>query len=212
MQSATHWENIYSTKSIRDVSWFQKNARYSLDFIRRTQVTHDARIIDVGGGASILISDLILSGYKNLTVIDISAEAIKVAQNQLGAAANCVQWIQADITKVKLPDHSYDLWHDRAAFHFLTEPNERAAYIKTVSAAVKPSGHLILATFAEDGPLKCSGLQIVRYSPQELSAQFDCAFSLVHHEYEEHATPSGTVQRFVYCQFRRHSASNANLL
>ena len=211
MQSASHWEKIYSTKAIHDVSWFQKHARCSLDLIGRTQISPDARIIDVGSGASILISELIALRYKNLTVLDISSAAIAAAQKQLGSAASGVQWIHCDVTKVKLPDHSFDLWHDRAAFHFLTEEHDRAAYIKSVSDAVKPGGHLILATFAEDGPLKCSGLQIVRYSPQDLRAQFDGAFSLVEHQYEEHATPFGTMQRFVYCHFQRRSASNADL-
>jgi ubiquinone/menaquinone biosynthesis C-methylase UbiE len=211
MQSASHWENIYSTKAIHDVSWFQKHARCSLDLIGRTQISPDARIIDVGSGASILISELIARGYKNLTVLDISSAAIAAAQKQLGSAASGVHWIHCDVTKVKISNNSYDLWHDRAAFHFLTEENDRAAYIKSVSDAVKPGGHLILATFAEDGPLKCSGLQIVRYSPQDLRAQFDAAFSLVEHQYEEHATPFGTMQRFVYCHFQRRSASNADL-
>jgi ubiquinone/menaquinone biosynthesis C-methylase UbiE len=211
MQSAPHWENIYSTKAIHDVSWFQKHARCSLDLIGRTQISPDARIIDVGSGASILISELIAGGYKNLTVLDISSAAIAAAQKQLGSAASGVQWIHCDVTKVKLSNHSYDLWHDRAAFHFLTEEHDRAAYIKSVSDAVKPGGHLILATFAEDGPLKCSGLQIVRYSPQDLRAQFEGAFSFVEHQYEEHATPFGTIQRFVYCHFQRRTASNADL-
>ena len=211
MQSAPHWENIYSTKAIHDVSWFQKHARCSLDLIGRTQISPDARIIDVGSGASILISELIARGYKNLTVLDISSAAIAAAQKQLGSTASGVHWIHCDVTKVKISNHSYDLWHDRAAFHFLTEENDRAAYIKSVSDAVKPGGHLILATFAEDGPLKCSGLQIVRYSPQDLRAQFDGAFSFVEHQYQEHATPFGTVQRFVYCHFQRRSASNADL-
>lgn len=211
MQSAPHWENIYSTKAIHDVSWFQKHARCSLDLIGRTQIPPDGRIIDVGSGASILISELIAGGYKNLTVLDISSAAIAAAQKQLGSAASGVQWIHCDVTEVKLSDHSYDLWHDRAAFHFLTEEDDRAAYIKSVSDAVKPGGHLILATFAEDGPLKCSGLQIVRYSPQDLRTQFDSAFSLVEHQYEEHATPFATVQRFVYCHFQRRTASNADL-
>lgn len=211
MQSAPHWENIYSTKAIHDVSWFQKHARCSLDLIGRTQISSDARIIDVGSGASILISELIAGGYKNLTVLDISAAAIAAAQKQLGACASGVQWIHSDVTKVKLSDHSYDLWHDRAAFHFLTEEDDRAAYIKTVSDAVKPGGHLVVATFAEDGPLKCSGLKIVRYSPQELRAQFEGAFTFVEHQYEDHTTPFATVQRFVYCHFQRHAASNADL-
>ncbi len=211
MQSAPHWENIYSTKAIHDVSWFQTHAGCSLDLIDRTQISPDAQIIDVGSGASILISELIAGGYKNLTVLDISAAAIAAAQKQLGSAANGVQWIHSDITTVKLSADAYDLWHDRAAFHFLTEENDRAAYINTVSKAVKPGGHLILATFAEDGPLKCSGLQIVRYSPQDLRAQFDGAFSFVEHQYEDHATPFGSVQRFVYCHFQRRAASNADL-
>lgn len=203
MQSKEHWEHVYSTKSSNDVSWFQEHAERSLQLIRGTDVPLDASIIDIGGGASTLVDDLLKIGYSSLSVLDLSAAALATAQKRVGARASAVQWIEANITSVELPIHSYDVWHDRAVFHFLTTPEERHAYVNAVLRAVKPGGHVIVATFAEDGPTKCSGLPVMRYSANELHAEFGSPFTLLQHEKEEHHTPFGTVQKFVYCYCRK---------
>lgn len=203
MQSKEHWEHVYSTKAIDDVSWFQTHASRSLHLIHSTGISHDASIIDVGGGVSPLVSDLLAEGYRNITVLDISAAALNSAKLQLGKDAEIVEWLEADITKVDLPSHAYDVWHDRAVFHFLTRPEDRKAYIKSVLHAVKPGGHIIIATFAQDGPLQCSGLPVKRYSAQELQKEFGSAFYLVSQESELHHTPFDTTQQFTYCHFRK---------
>ena len=203
MQSKDHWEKVYTTKASDAVSWFQPHADFSVGLIKATGAGLDASIIDVGGGASTLVDDLLANGYTDLTVLDLSASALAAARNRLGAKASAVRWIEADITKADLPGHQFDIWHDRAVFHFLTSPEDRAAYVRTVFHSVKPGGHVIVATFAEDGPNQCSGLPVMRYRPDELHAEFGEAFSLLHHEKEAHHTPSGTVQQFVYCYCRR---------
>jgi len=203
MQSKDHWETVYSTKASDAVSWFQPHADFSVGLIKATGVGHDASIIDVGGGASTLVDDLLANGYTDLTVLDLSASALAAARKRLGSKASAVRWIEADITKADLSANKFDVWHDRAVFHFLTTPEDRAAYVRTVFRSVKPGGHVIVATFAEDGPNQCSGLPVMRYRPDELHAEFGEAFSLLHHEKEAHHTPSGTVQQFVYCYCRR---------
>lgn len=203
MDSKTHWETVYSSKSTDEVSWFQPHADLSLNLIKATGVGRGAAIIDVGGGASTLVDDLVAEGYADLTVLDLSAAALKAARKRLGAEADRVCWLEADITKAALPASRYDIWHDRAVFHFLTAPADRAAYVRTVLRAVKPGGHVIVATFAEDGPLQCSGLPVMRYRADELHDQFGAAFTLLQHQKEEHHTPFGTVQQFVYCYCRR---------
>lgn len=206
MQSKQHWEKVYETKPADAVSWFQPHAESSLDFIHATGVGKDAAIIDVGGGASTLVDDLAAEGYSDLTVLDLSAAALEAARKRLGEGEHKVRWIEADITEVDLPDGRYDVWHDRAVFHFLTAPEEREAYVRTVFRSVKPGGHVIVATFAEDGPEKCSGLPVMRYRPDELHDQFGEAFTLLQHRKEAHHTPSGSVQQFVYCYCRRVSS------
>lgn len=203
MQSKDHWEKVYTTKATDSVSWFQQHADRSLDLIRSAQAGHDAAIIDVGGGASTLVDDLVAEGYTDLTVLDLSAAALATARKRLGLQENKVRWIAADITQVELPSNRYDIWHDRAVFHFLTDPAERAAYVHPVFKSVKPGGHVIVAAFAEDGPLQCSGLPVMRYRAGELHDQFGEAFELLDHSREEHRTPSGAVQPFVYCYCRR---------
>ena len=203
MQPKDHWEQVYATRRADAVSWFQPHAEHSLRLIRDTGVVHSASIIDVGGGASTLVDDLVHAGYTQLTILDLSATALAAARSRLGAAGDAVQWLQADVTGAALPRHAYDVWHDRAVFHFLTSPEERHAYVRTVLHAVRPGGHLIIATFAEDGPTECSGLPVMRYSADELHAEFGDPFTLLHHEKEAHHTPSGTVQQFVYCYCRK---------
>lgn len=205
MQSKQHWENVYTTKATDAVSWFQEHAEHSLKLIQQTGAPLSASIIDIGGGASTLVDDLLAKGYSNLSVLDLSAAALSAARNRLGAKASAVNWLVADITKARLPLHNYDVWHDRAVFHFLTTPEERLAYVQAVLRAVKPGGHVIVATFAEDGPLQCSGLPVMRYNPDELHAEFGELFTLVHHEKESHQTPFGTAQQFTYCYCRKAS-------
>jgi ubiquinone/menaquinone biosynthesis C-methylase UbiE len=206
MQSKDHWEKVYSTKATDAVSWFQTHAGLSLDLIKATGVGRDAAIIDVGGGASTLVDDLLANGYTNLSVLDLSAAALAATQKRLGSLASGVQWIEADITKANLPANRFDVWHDRAVFHFLTSPEDRAAYVQAVFRSVRPGGHVIVATFAEDGPEKCSGLPVMRYRADELHDEFGASFSLLRSEKEAHHTPSGTVQQFVYCYCRRMSS------
>lgn len=203
MQSKEHWEHVYSTKATDSVSWFQEHADHSLRLIAETGVPHTASIIDVGGGASTLVDDLLAKGYQNITVLDLSRSALDSARNRLGARASSVTWLESDITKAELPLHAYDVWHDRAVFHFLTTPEDRQAYVRAALRAVKPGGHIIVATFAEDGPNRCSGLPVMRYSATDLHAEFGEAFTLVAHEKESHHTPFGTIQQFTYCHCRK---------
>lgn len=199
METQQHWENVYQTKSSTEVSWYQPTPEKSLEMIAYTGVPHDGVIIDVGGGASTLADSLLAQGYTEITVLDISAEALVTAKERLGTKADRVQWLVADITTVTLPRHSIDIWHDRAVFHFLTNPDDRQRYIEMVNHALKPEGHIIVATFAPDGPTKCSGLDVMRYAPEELHSTFGDNFTLMHSEQERHHTPFGTEQSFIYC-------------
>jgi SAM-dependent methyltransferase len=206
MQSKDHWEKVYTSKASDAVSWFQPHADRSLNLILGTGVNRTAAIIDVGGGASTLVDDLLENGYTNLSVLDLSAAALETARNRLGAKADKVRWIEADVTRANLPANYFDVWHDRAVFHFLTTPEERAAYVRAVFDSVKPGGHVIVSTFADDGPDQCSGLPVMRYSADGLHDEFGESFELLRHEKEAHHTPSGTVQQFVYCYCRRASS------
>ncbi|MDH2916201.1 MAG: class I SAM-dependent methyltransferase [Gallionella sp.] len=202
MRSKDHWEKVYTTKPTDSVSWFQEHADLSLDLIRSTGAGRDAGIIDVGGGASTLVDDLLAEGYTDLTVLDLSKVALDTSRKRLGDEEKKVRWIDADITEVDLPAKRYDIWHDRAVFHFLTTPEQRAAYVDTVFRSVKAGGHVIVAAFAENGPLECSGLPVMRYRSDELHEQFGESFKLLVHCTEQHHTPSGKVQPFVYCYCR----------
>jgi SAM-dependent methyltransferase len=206
MPSKNHWDQVYSTKSADTVSWYQAHADQSLRLIQQSGLPLSASIIDVGGGASTLVEDLLAHGYTDLSVLDLSQAALSSVQRRLGVAAQQVRWIAGDITRVALPVHAYDLWHDRAVFHFLTDPAQRQAYVNAVLRAVKPGGHVIVATFAEDGPLQCSGLPVMRYRAEELHAEFGAPFTLLRHEREEHQTPAGTTQKFIYCYCRKEAS------
>lgn len=203
MHTKDHWQHVYTTKPADSVSWFQPRAEISLRLIGATGVTRSAPVIDVGGGASTLVDGLLADGYSQLSVLDISAAALAVARERLGQGGSSVQWIEADITEAALPAAGYALWHDRAAFHFLTADEAVDAYWRQVLHAVRPGGHLIIATFAEDGPVQCSGLAIRRYSQAEPQAVFAGAFQLRHYEKELHRTPWESVQSFGYCSFER---------
>jgi 2-polyprenyl-3-methyl-5-hydroxy-6-metoxy-1,4-benzoquinol methylase len=193
-----HWETVYDNKTADRVSWFQQHAASSLRLIEGC-AGKDAHIIDVGGGASVLVDNLLDAGYQNLTVLDLAESALATSRLRLGARAQSVQWIAADITRAELPAARYDVWHDRAVFHFLTDPADRARYVAQVLKSVKPGGHVIVATFGPGGPLQCSGLDVMRYAPDALHAEFGAPFRLLGHQTEIHHTPSGQEQEFVYC-------------
>lgn len=203
MDCKTHWEHIYQTKSPAQVSWFQEHSLQSLQFIIHTSVAKTGQIIGVGGGPSALVGDLLDSGYQSITVLDISGAALEAAQKRLGERAGDVTWLEADILQTTLPHHAYDLWHDRAVFHFLTAPEDRRRYVKLVEKSVKPGGHVIVATFASDGPERCSGLPVSRYEPESLHSEFGDGFILLESTHEVHNTPFGTEQKFIYCYCRK---------
>jgi len=199
MEMQAHWGKVYATKAPDRVSWFQPHLQTSLGLIERAAAERSASIIDVGAGASTLVDDLLLAGYENITVLDISQAAIDVAQNRLGEASKSMQWLRADVTGGKFPASTYDVWHDRAVFHFLTKQEERFAYVRNVARAVKPGGHVIVSTFGPEGPEKCSGLDVMRYDAQSLHREFGQRFRLVESSKELHQTPFGTTQQFLYC-------------
>ena len=204
MESMSHWERVYASRAPEAVSWYQPHAALSLDLIRRIGAGPGTRLIDVGGGASTLVDDLLMQGLADVTVLDISAAALRIAQARLGEQAARVRWINGDITRVALAPGAYDIWHDRAVFHFLTDPADRAAYVAQVRRAVRPGGHVIVAAFGPEAPPQCSGLPVVRYEPGQLHAQFGGQFELVDHRSEAHRTPSGAIQQFVYCHCVLH--------
>jgi SAM-dependent methyltransferase len=200
MDAQQHWETIYETKAPSQVSWFRPHLETSLTLLERaTRGNRAASIIDVGGGAATLVDDLIERGYKNVTVLDISQTALDLAQKRLGNAAQSVRWLRADVAHSNLPACSYDVCHDRAVFHFLTKPEERAAYVRNVASAVRPGGHVIVGTFGPEGPTNCSGLDVVRYDAVSLHDEFGPRFRLVESSKELHDTPFGTTQQFLYC-------------
>jgi SAM-dependent methyltransferase len=202
MNSKSHWSNIYQTKTTTDVSWYQARPTLSLDLITATGIAKSGRIIDVGGGASTLVDHLLDDGYRDVTVLDISGEALGAAQQRLGERAAAVTWIEGDITTVDLPEHGYDLWHDRAVFHFLTQQQQQQRYVAQARAAVKPGRHVIVATFAADGPEQCSGLTVARYDASALHGAFGDGFDLISSRAETHTTPWGSAQKFTYCYCR----------
>jgi SAM-dependent methyltransferase len=197
-----HWENVYTTKDEKAVSWFQERPDISLNLIRATGVDASASIIDIGGGASRLIDVLIGEGFKATTVLDLSEKALATSKARLGARAAHVQWVVADITTWE-PSQTYDVWHDRAALHFLTDPKDRAAYAERVTKAVRPGGHVIIGTFAPDGPERCSGLPVVRHDARTLGELLGPSFELVESKRHEHKTPGGVIQKFQFSRFRR---------
>ncbi|OGT69876.1 MAG: methyltransferase [Gammaproteobacteria bacterium RIFCSPLOWO2_02_FULL_57_10] len=203
MQSKQHWETVYTTKATDEVSWFQNHAELSLKIIRDSDIPLSGKIIDVGGGASTLVDDLLGAGYSNISVLDLSGAALAKAKARLGEKAAAIKWLEANILDVDLPANHYDVWHDRAVFHFLTTEAERHRYVEQVMRAVKPGGLVIVATFAEDGPEKCNGLPVMRYSTEALHSEFGDAFQLLGSEPEVHITPAGKEQKFVYCFCKR---------
>jgi len=203
MDQKRHWDTIYQTKDVRTVSWFQPAARQSFDLIARFASDRRSSIIDVGGGASVLVDDLLSYGYTDITVLDLSETALEISRGHLGADGRDVKWIAADVRNAPLGEFAYGVWHDRAVFHFLTEPADRRAYVAQVERTVRPGGYVLVATFAEDGPPMCSGLPVIRYSAESLHAEFGSTFRVVTSAHEDHHTPAGREQSFLYCLCRR---------
>jgi 2-polyprenyl-3-methyl-5-hydroxy-6-metoxy-1,4-benzoquinol methylase len=202
VNAGAHWEKVYNTKAPDAVSWYRPHLETSLALIERAAGGCSASIIDVGGGPSTLVDDLLTHGYENITVLDISETALEVAKARLGPAAGKVEWLLADVVHAALPSHAYDVWHDRAVFHFLTAQEDRIGYVQNVMQAVKRGGHVIVSTFGPEGPSKCSGLDVVRYDAQSLHDQFGKRFRLVESTKEMHQTPFGSTQQFLYCYCR----------
>ena len=203
MKSKDHWEQVYSTKAADSVSWFEPHAKTSMRLIRETGLSRDVAIIDVGAGASTLVDDLLDDGYHHITLLDLSAAALAESKHRLGSRGSSIQWMVADITLAVFEPHSFDIWHDRAVFHFLTTDEAREKYVKQVLRALKPGGHVIMATFGANGPTQCSGLPVMRYAPEALHAEFGNEFVLLKHEEQLHHTPFGTDQQFIYCMCRK---------
>lgn len=197
-----HWENVFSTKLETDVSWYQESPKTSLDFVVKLNLPKDAKIIDVGGGDSYLIDELLLLEYTNLYLLDISAKAIERSINRLGDKAAKVTFIVSDVLNFK-PDTTFDFWHDRASFHFLTTESQITKYAALVGSALAKGANLVLGTFSENGPKKCSGLDITQYTEQKLKAVFEAKFDLVECFTEDHKTPFDTLQNFLFCSFKK---------
>lgn len=197
-----HWENAYQKDSSEELSWYQDRPEISLKLIAATGVGFDGNIIDVGGGTSKLAGLLVVQGHKKVTVLDIAARSIEQAKSRLGEQADKITWIEADATNYNFRE-KYDIWHDRAVFHFLTDIQDRKRYVDAVQLSLKEDGHLIMATFGLQGPRKCSGLPVVRYSPETLHKEFGNSFDLVETFVEIHSTPSKVQQEFIYCRFTK---------
>ena len=197
-----HWENIYQTKDLKDVSWYQPTPTTSLDFLKEFNIPTNAKIIDIGGGDSFLVDHLLDLGYTDITVLDISASSLDRAKQRLGDRATIVKWIVADAATFK-PIEQYDFWHDRAAFHFLTDDQEITNYIDTIQNSIKPTGVLIIGTFSEQGPKKCSGIEIKQYSETTMTDRLKKIFAKVKCITVDHKTPSDAIQNFIFCSFKK---------
>jgi len=197
-----HWENIYTTKELENCSWFQPTPITSLEFIEQSEISKSSKIIDIGGGDSFLTDSLLEKGYMDITVLDISEAALERAKQRLGDKANQVKWIVGDAVSF-VPSEKYDLWHDRAAFHFLTDQNDVNNYAITAKNAFQETGVLIIGTFSENGPKKCSGIEIKQYSVEGLSKVFENDFKRLKCLNVDHATPFNTTQNFTFCSFQK---------
>lgn len=195
-----HWDNVYETKSPNEVSWTQLVPKLSLQYIQSFNLSKQASIIDIGGGDSTLPDFLLEQGYENITVLDISKKSIQKAKERLGKKAKKIQWINTDILEFE-PNQNYDIWHDRAAFHFLTLPNQIKKYVSLASNVVNTN--MLIAGFSKDGPTKCSGLTIKQYSANDLEQLFHPNFQQIHHQTQNHQTPFNTIQNFLYCSFKK---------
>jgi SAM-dependent methyltransferase len=207
VDAKSHWEHVYRTRNPREVSWFQPTPALSLELIERLAPSRGSAIIDVGAGASTLADNLLAAGYRHVTALDISAAALELLRQRLGNNAALIDWREADILTDDIGSTAYDLWHDRAVFHFLTGAPDRARYVERVRRALRPSGHVVVATFADDGPTRCSGLDAMRYTASALGDVLGDGFQLVEERRESHRTPAGVQQSFIYAAFRFDSPS-----
>jgi len=203
MQRKVHWERVYSTRMAEKLGWYKPQLDTSIAWLESLGLAKSARIIDVGGGASTLVDDLIDAGYESLTVLDIADSALAVSKKRLGRQSELVMWLSGDITSYRLPAAHFDLWHDRAVFHFLTNSAEQQAYLDNLLTSLRPGGYVIIGVFAPEAPPKCSGLPVVRYSHEELADRLGPAFELQRHQKELHVTPGGVEQMYLYCLFKR---------
>jgi SAM-dependent methyltransferase len=199
MHTQTHWDKIYTEKAPDQVSWYRPHLEASLALIEEASVGPTASLIDVGAGESTLVDDLLVRGYSNLTVLDISQAAIAASRKRLGDTAERVRWLVSDITQTELKPSAYDVWHDRAVFHFLTAEADRRAYVRQVVSSVRRGGHVIVSAFGPEGPTRCSGLDVVRYDAESMHAEFGANFRLISSSRQLHETPFGTTQQFLYC-------------
>jgi ubiquinone/menaquinone biosynthesis C-methylase UbiE len=199
-----HWEQLYTSKAADEVSWYRPHLEVSFELLVKAGLGPRSRVIDVGGGASTLVDDLLDFGVRANTVVDLSSAALEVARKRLGQRAEQVTWIAADVTTLQVPDGSFDLWHDRAALHFLIAPEAAQAYVRVATRAITPGGHAVISSFAADGPERCSGLLVARRDPGDLAALFGDAFTLVESRREVHSTPAGNPQRFAYVLLRKN--------
>jgi ubiquinone/menaquinone biosynthesis C-methylase UbiE len=202
MDFQKHWSEVYQNKAPDTVSWYQEKPELSLKLIEETGLSKNARLIDVGAGASNLVDHLLELGYSDLSLMDISAESLEISKKRLGEKSLRLKWLVGDVTKIELPKTAYDIWHDRAVFHFLTEEAQQKAYLEKIMESLAPKGHLIIATFASDGPLQCSGLDVMRYDATSLEKFFGKDFSLLSSYSESHITPWTSEQKFIYCHFQ----------
>ena len=210
MDSKVHWDRVYRSTAPDRVSWYQAEPELSLRLIQRAVPDLSAAIIDMGGGASLLVDALLSAGYRRPTVLDLSHVALAAARKRLGAEAEMANWIEGDVVATPLRAGVFDLWHDRAVFHFLTDPSDRQRYVAQVRHAISPGGHVLIATFAPDGPDRCSGLEVARDSPEDLHVEFGPGFRLLDAVREEHRTPDGRAQAFTYYLGRMEEGASAS--
>lgn len=205
MAPQDHWEQVYSTRLAENLGWYKPRLETSISWITELDLDKSASIIDVGGGASTLVDDLVDEGFESIAVLDISDSALAISRKRLGRQAEMVMWLAGDITTAALPPNYFELWHDRAALHFLTEPDQQAQYRDSLLKSLRPGGHVIISVFSSEAPPKCSGLPVQRYEHDQLAEVLGAAFELVRHHKELHVTPGGVEQMYVCCQFRRTS-------
>lgn len=204
MRTDEHWERVYQTRSTTEVSWYRAHLERSIESIRRVAPAPGSAVIDVGAGASTLVDDLIAAGYTDLTILDVSPTALEASRRRLGQHADSVHWLEGSVLEIALPPQRFDVWHDRAVFHFLTDSEHRGRYAQQMTSAVRAGGHALIATFGPEGPLRCSGLEVVRYDAATLAHEFSEGFRLVAWSIEDHTTPAAVRQQFLYTLFERN--------
>lgn len=202
---AAHWAAVYRAQQAGQVSWFRPHLDVSMELLELAGLTNESRVIDVGAGASTLVDDLLLRGVESIFAVDLAAAALQVARNRLSDGAGKVRWIVGDVTKLDLPASSVDIWHDRAALHFLTDPTDAAAYVRVAAGAIACGGYAVIGGFASDGPEQCSGLAVVRRDPSQIAELFAEHFTMIAARRETHITPRGSAHKFAYALLRRHA-------